>query len=147
MSWKAGGVFGVSGLLMLGYFYYSKQQIDLERDKRRNESIGKPLVGGPFSLVNQDGIAVTNDTYKGKLMLIYFGYTVRFNNLQFCPDVCPEELDKMTEVVNQLEQRGLGDKLVPIFVSCDPKRDSIKAIREYLKEFHPKFIGLTGFQL
>ena len=76
MSWKAGGIFGISSILMLGYFYYSKLQIDVERSKRQNESIGKPLVGGPFELVNQDGYPVTNDTYKNKLMLIYFGYTV-----------------------------------------------------------------------
>ena len=50
----------------------------------------------------------------------------------------------MTEIINNLEKKGLGNEVVPIFVSCDPKRDSIKAIREYLKEFHPKFIGLTG---
>ena len=76
MSYRAGAVFGISSIAMLAYFYYSKQQIDIERQKRQNESIGKPLVGGPFELVDQNGLGVTNDTFKGKMMLIYFGYTV-----------------------------------------------------------------------
>ena len=50
----------------------------------------------------------------------------------------------MTVIVDNLAKHGLSDEIVPIFVSCDPKRDSIKAIREYLLEFHPKFVGLTG---
>jgi protein SCO1/2 len=57
--------------------------------------------------------------------------------------VCPEELEKMAEIVNKVDA-GVKDQVVPIFISCDPKRDSIESIKEYVKEFHPKFIGLTG---
>ncbi|KAI9363025.1 thioredoxin-like protein [Zopfochytrium polystomum] len=90
-----------------------------------NSAAGKPQIGGPFILVDQTGRPVTNLDYLGKYVLMYFGYT-------FCPDVCPEELEKMAKVV------------VPVFISCDPKRDSLKAIGEYVKEFHSDFVALTG---
>ncbi|KAJ3400478.1 Cu-binding protein, partial [Chytridiales sp. JEL 0842] len=54
------------------------------------------------------------------------------------------ELEKMAKVVDSLKEKERGGKVVPIFVSCDPKRDSLKAIKEYLKDFHPDFVGLTG---
>jgi protein SCO1/2 len=95
MSRRAAGLAAICGLAVLGYFYYSKNQLDIQREQRRNESVGKPLVGGPFNLVDHNGYAVTEKDFLGRYMLIYFGYT-------FCPDICPEELEKMSEIVTQI---------------------------------------------
>ncbi len=88
-----------------------------------NDSAGKPLIGGPFTLVTDNGTPVSDLDYRGKYLLLYFGYT-------FCPDVCPEELEKMAKVVDAIKPYG---ELVPLFVSCDPKRDSLQVIKNYLK--------------
>ncbi|KAJ3012330.1 Cu-binding protein [Thoreauomyces humboldtii] len=139
MTWKSALVLLVSGAGLLGYFEYEKQQLAARREEQKNQGAGKPLVGGPFSLVDHDGRPVTDLDYRGKFMLLYFGYT-------FCPDVCPEELEKMAEVVETLTNKhGYSQEtLVPIFISCDPKRDSVSAIKEYVQDFHQKFVGLIG---
>ena len=67
---------------------------------------------------------------------VYFGFTR-------CPDICPEELDKMARMLDVVEAKAPGS-LLPIFITCDPARDDPKALKEYLAEFHPAFIGLTG---
>lgn len=67
---------------------------------------------------------------------VYFGFT-------HCPDICPEELDKMARMFDLVEEKRPG-VLAPVFVTCDPARDGPKELKEYLAEFHPKFIGLTG---
>jgi cytochrome oxidase Cu insertion factor (SCO1/SenC/PrrC family) len=92
-------------------------------------------VGGPFTLVNQDGKTVTDRDFRGKFMLVYFGYT-------FCPDVCPTEL---TVIAGAMDKLGpLADKVAPIFVTVDPLRDTPKTIKTYVADFHPRLIGLTG---
>jgi protein SCO1/2 len=108
------------------------------QDRSRNlESMGGrgTGVGGPFSLVNQDGKRVTEKDFLGKYMLVAFGYT-------YCPDICPGELQVIS---NSMDQLGAGaDKIVPVFISVDPQRDTVKQMREYVKNFHPKIVGLTG---
>lgn len=92
-------------------------------------------VGGPFTLVNQFGEAVTEKTYAGKYLLVYFGYT-------YCPDVCPTAL---TEMANALDMLGTqSTKIQPIFVSLDPGRDTPAQLKEYVAYFHPALVGLTG---
>ncbi|KAI8902756.1 SCO1/SenC-domain-containing protein [Globomyces pollinis-pini] len=140
MSTKSIGLFILSGLGLASWFLYEKYQLQLEKESQKDkpESYGKPNIGGSFALVDHDGKPVSDLDFKGKYMLIYFGYT-------FCPDVCPEELEKMAEILDSLAKKGYGeDKIVPLFISCDPKRDSIASISEYVKEFHPRLIGLTG---
>ncbi|KAJ3186678.1 Cu-binding protein [Gaertneriomyces sp. JEL0708] len=139
LTWRSIGAFVASGVGLLAYFEYEKRQLEAKKEASKNQAAGKPLVGGPFSLVNHDGQPVTDLDFRGKYMLVYFGYT-------FCPDVCPEELEKMAKVVDSLrEKAGLTEKdIVPIFISCDPKRDSIDAIKQYVREFHPTFVGLIG---
>ncbi len=96
---------------------------------------GKALVGGDFTLINQDGKTVTNKDFEGKYMLIYFGYS-------FCPDVCPTELQVMT---GALEQLGDDAKTIqPVFISVDPDRDTPAVMKEYVANFYPGMIGLTG---
>lgn len=101
-------------------------------------ALGKPKVGGPFTLINQDGKEFSYpQDLNGAYSLIYFGFT-------HCPDICPEELEKISEVLNIIDKNQPPKKLVPIFITCDPERDSPAAIKEYLGDFHPSFIGVTG---
>ena len=88
---------------------------------------GEARVGGPFSLLNQDGKRVTEADFAGKYMLLYFGFT-------HCPDICPDELEKATIVMNRLQLNPkTKDKLTPIFVSIDPKRDGPAQLKKYLQ--------------
>lgn len=92
-------------------------------------------IGGPFSLIASDGRTVTDETYRGKWMLIYFGYTS-------CPDACPTALNNMGVALDRLGSEAA--KLQPIFITVDPKRDTREALAEYLKSFDPRIVALTG---
>ena len=92
-------------------------------------------IGGSFTLVNHEGRPVTEDYFKGRFMLVYFGYT-------FCPDVCPTALTNLGEAFDILGQAA--DKVTPVFISVDPDRDTPAYMRESLKFFHPRMVGLTG---
>ena len=103
--------------------------------KQGQRSFGEALVGGPFTMVNQKGETVTEKSFAGKPMLLFFGYT-------YCPDVCPTELQVMAEALRQL-----GDKasdIQPILVSIDPARDTPQVLADYVANFGPQFVGLTG---
>jgi protein SCO1/2 len=76
MSGQAAALFLVSGAGLLTYFYYEKKDIEAQREKSKYEGVGKPRVGGPFRLVDHFGNVVTEKTYLGKFMILYFGYTV-----------------------------------------------------------------------
>lgn len=92
-------------------------------------------LGGPFSLTDQAGRAVTERDYAGGWMLVYFGYT-------YCPDVCPTELGTMAAVVDALGPAGA--KVTPVFISVDPQRDTPAVLADYVARFHPRLQGLTG---
>jgi cytochrome oxidase Cu insertion factor (SCO1/SenC/PrrC family) len=98
-------------------------------------STGTADVGGPFELVNQDGAKVTDADFHGRLMLIYFGFT-------FCPDACPTALGVMAAAIEKLDVAG--ERVVPILISIDPARDTPAALKEYVGNFHPRMVGLTG---
>jgi len=92
-------------------------------------------VGGPFTLTAPDGTTVTDETYRGKWLLVFFGYT-------FCPDICPTTL---YEIVAALEELGTdAAKLQPIFVTIDPERDTPEVMGKYTGAFDPRIVGLTG---
>lgn len=101
-----------------------------------SEGSGRALVGGPFSLVDQTGQRVTDADFRGHYMLVFFGYT-------FCPDVCPVELQTMSDALDQLDQKT-AERIQPIFITTDPERDDVAALAEYVPLFHPRLIGLTG---
>uniref|UniRef100_A0A7S1Z9V0 Thioredoxin domain-containing protein n=1 Tax=Ditylum brightwellii TaxID=49249 RepID=A0A7S1Z9V0_9STRA len=100
---------------------------------------GKPAIGGPWSLIDLDGNLVTNRTFEGKWTLLYFGFAR-------CPDICPSEMVKIGKVMDTLKAKypSLHGQIQPIFVSVDPARDSLKALKEYGKDFHPSYVFLTG---
>jgi len=99
--------------------------------------VGGGAIGGPLSLVNGDGKAVTDAEIFTKPTLLYFGYT-------FCPDVCPLDNARNAEAVDILEERGID--VQPVFISIDPERDTPEVVRDFAANLHPKMIGLTGTQ-
>ena len=96
--------------------------------------IGTALVGGPFTLTDQTG-KVTDEDFRGKYMLIFFGFT-------YCPDVCPTELQVMSAALDQLGPAA--DEIQPVFITIDPERDTPEAMKHYVANFHPRMVGLTG---
>jgi len=92
-------------------------------------------VGGPFSLIDGDGKPVTDQTWRGKFMLVYFGYT-------FCPDVCPTTLSSVADALDKMGARA--DRIQPLFITVDPKRDTPPVVKQYAAAFGPRIIGLTG---
>lgn len=99
------------------------------------QSTGKALIGGPFSLVNHNGQPVTDKDFRGKLMLVFFGFT-------HCPDICPTELQTVAAALEQLGPDA--QKIAPIFVTVDPERDTVDKMSPYVKAFDERIIGLTG---
>ncbi|MEJ1935756.1 SCO family protein, partial [Nostoc sp. NIES-2111] len=104
----------------------------------RPAGAGDPLekvFGGAFTLVNQEGSAVSDAEFRGRYLLLAFGYT-------HCPDVCPTDLMAMTQALDALGPAG--ERVTPAFATVDPERDTPPVLREYLSSFHPRFVGLTG---
>src|ERR1700728_261643 len=95
---------------------------------------GRGTVGGPFTLTDQNGHRRSDSEFRGKLMIVYFGYT-------FCPDVCPADLMAITQALDALGPAA--DGIQPIFITVDPERDS-KLLAEYVRAFHKSLVGLTG---
>jgi len=96
---------------------------------------GRADVGGPFHLIDHNGKAVSDADFRGRYMLIYFGYS-------FCPDVCPTTLAVMAQALEKLG--GKSQRIVPILITIDPERDTPKVLADYVKAFGPSFVGLTG---
>lgn len=121
----AAGLLGYSALRML----------TAEAPMARGGAIGEAKIGGPFTLVDGDGRTRTDAEFRGRLMLIYFGYT-------YCPDVCPTELQAMAQAVELLGEDA--SKVQPIFITVDPERDSPEVVKAYAANFGAGMIGLTG---
>ncbi len=96
---------------------------------------GPARVGGPFTLIGTGGEMVSNEDFRGKYMLVYFGYT-------WCPDVCPGELQKVSDALDELGD--LAVRVQPLFITIDPERDTAAVLAEYASHFHRSLIGLTG---
>lgn len=97
---------------------------------------GRALIGGPFTLTNHKGETVTEASFAGRHMLIYFGYS-------YCPDICPMSLQTMTAAYDLLSPEQQAE-IEPIFITVDPERDTVDAMAEYVALFDPELIGLTG---
>lgn len=161
VTWTSVSVGGIIGLSVLGYLYYLKEMKDLQLDRERRRSLGKANIGGKFELVNPKGELVKSDDFLGQWLLIYFGFT-------HCPDICPDEVEKMVSTVQQLGklifllvnyflisicintiwfviiETKHNFKIQPLFISVDPDRDTPEIVEKYCREFSDKIIGLTG---
>ncbi|HJM94268.1 MAG: SCO family protein [Alphaproteobacteria bacterium] len=113
----------------VGYLLYS----DPVAEKIDPITMNPP--SGPFTLADHTGRQVTDETYRGKLMLIAFGYT-------YCPDVCPTGLQAMSTSMDMLGEQA--DWVQPIFITIDPARDDADVMKDYVEAFHPRLVGLTG---
>ncbi|KAI4221731.1 MAG: hypothetical protein L6R36_006684 [Xanthoria steineri] len=164
------------------YLRYEKERLQRKKIADSSKGVGKPKVGGKFEMIDQEGRPWTEQNIKGGFTLVYFGFT-------HCPDICPEELDKMSRIIDLLNGPpntttapipppppplpGLPNPnpttsptttdpttppiptdpttpqpprppILPLFISCDPARDTPSVLKEYLSEFHPSLVGLTG---
>ena len=99
------------------------------------QTSGTALIGGPFTLVDQTGKTVTDQDFRGRYMLVFFGFT-------HCPDICPAELQVMSAALDELGPKA--DEVVPVFITLDPERDTQAAMGAYVKNFGSRFVGLTG---
>jgi protein SCO1/2 len=96
---------------------------------------GKAAVGGPFTLTDQRGKRRSMSDFRGKLVLLYFGYT-------FCPDVCPTDLLALANLMRLMGKDA--ERLQAIFVTLDPERDTQALLRDYIAAFDKRFIALRG---
>ncbi len=96
-------------------------------------------IGGAFTLTDQNGQTVTEQAFAGKYRIMYFGYT-------FCPDVCPTDVQVIGAAVKKLEASdpAFAAKIVPVFVTVDPARDTPAVLKQFVSAFHPRMVGLTG---
>ncbi|HJD65137.1 MAG TPA: SCO family protein [Rickettsia endosymbiont of Diachasma alloeum] len=130
-------IIGVSLLIGVGalYLLLSLKTPDKPLAGQVNIYEDNAEIGGDFELIDQNGELFNSDELKDKLSLIYFGFTS-------CPDICPTSLNKITKAVEILSENKID--IVPVFITIDSSRDTPAVLKEYLKHFHPKFIGLTG---
>ena len=96
---------------------------------------GQADIGGPFHLIDQSGKSISDADFRGRYMLIYFGYS-------FCPDVCPTTLAVMAQALEKVGPEAR--RVTPILITIDPERDTPKVLADYMKAFGPSFVGLTG---
>lgn len=96
-------------------------------------------IGGPFELVDQHGNTVRWEDFAGRYRMVYFGFT-------YCPDICPTDVGRMVHGLGRLEKQDAAkaNKIVPIFISVDPERDTPAVMGEFTAAFSDKLIGLTG---
>jgi protein SCO1/2 len=140
VSWATVGLVVATGAAAVLYTNVTKHKKKAEA-AARVESFGRPMLGGPWSLVDSEGLPTTSGDARlaGGFSLVYFGFT-------FCPDICPNELVKMSKVASLLDARlpAGARPLTPVFVTLDPYRDSCAQVGAYVRDFHPRMLGLTG---
>ena len=133
IGWGALAATGAAGA-GLAYYYEVEKTRRQEQAAKKQTTYGKPSLGGPWTLVDaQTNKPVTDASFHGSYVLLYFGFSR-------CPDICPSELLKVQKVL-----RLLGDEApTPLFVSLDPRRDSLRQLRAYGKDFDERVRFLVG---
>lgn len=140
-GWRAPAL--VAAILLAAGAAYFQLRHDAPVEGRRADAArlmnelmtGKTPVGGPFTLTDPDGRRRHLPDFRGKVVLLYFGYT-------FCPDVCPTDLMAIGQLIRSLGTDG--DEVQPVFVTLDPERDTGEVLRAYATSFHPRFVSLSG---
>ena len=117
----------------------SKQEISLSPDDKKvvksKKTHGSIKITADFSLIDHNGQDVTQDSYTGTYKLVFFGFTL-------CPEVCPTGLNKISVVMEELNEGAKN--ITPLFISVDPEYDTPEIMKEYVAQFHPQLVGLTG---
>ena len=129
----------------LTFYYQLEKEKRVERVASETVTTGKASLGGPWVLVDQDGIPRTDASYRGKFTLLYFGFS-------YCPDICPSELVKIGKVMDALSTQSSAPNnpksstcpIQTLFISVDPARDTIGQLKHYSQDFHPDICYLTG---
>jgi len=124
--------FAVGGAAALALFPQARERL---LPGVSTKVIGQALVGGPFTLTDHTGKRITDQDFRGRTMLVFFGFT-------FCPDVCPSGLQVMSAALDKLGPKA--ERVVPILITVDPERDTPAQLALYVSSFHPSLIGLTG---
>lgn len=121
--------------ISLGLAWTAIQKDHREARATRPAPVAGSAVGGPFTLIDHNGVTRTEKDFAGQYLLIYFGFT-------FCPAICPTELQKMNVALNKIGP--LAERVQPLFITIDPERDTQSVMAAYVKPFHPRLLGLTG---
>ncbi|XP_005107527.1 protein SCO2 homolog, mitochondrial [Aplysia californica] len=130
----------VSGIAGITYYLVqgADHQKDIESEKVRYKEFDKAKLGGDWTLTDHHGNKRSSSDFRGHWMLIYFGFT-------HCPDICPEELEKLANIIKKFDEAPHLPNLQPIFITLDPERDTPAAIKDYCAEFKtPRLLGFTG---
>lgn len=126
------------GAGLWGAWMAARAEKEQRRQKQRTEALRQAAVGqGDFNLLDHRGRPRCKADFRGQWVLMYFGFT-------HCPDICPDELEKLVQVVQQLEAEPGLPPVQPLFITVDPERDDVAAMARYVQDFHPRLLGLTG---
>ncbi|XP_051889576.1 protein SCO2 homolog, mitochondrial [Pristis pectinata] len=126
------------GTAVMGFWFYVHLEKKQHEKVKRQEQLKKLALGqGDFNLLDHTGRPRTKSEFFGQWVLLYFGFT-------HCPDICPDELEKMSSAVQILDKDRALPPVQPIFITVDPERDGVKEMAKYIRDFHPRMIGLTG---
>ncbi len=119
-----------------GWEFYAARQAAREASERKADATAnRKSIGGSFSLTDHTGRRVTDADFRGKFLLVFFGYT-------YCPDVCPTAMANVSLVMEALGEDA--DAVQPLFISIDPQRDDPAEMADFVGQFDPRIIGLTG---
>ena len=128
-----GGMVAISTLLILALY------LPVFRPDPNDTAVeGSAAIGGAFTLTDHTGAEVTEQIFLGHYSLVYFGFT-------FCPDICPMTLQTVADAIDILPGQK-GQSVQPVFITLDPKRDTVETMSAYVSNFHSSMIGLTGTQ-
>ena len=126
----------VATMLFAGWIITPDQPRRTTSSSTPSEITAVPVdIGGPFELVSHKGEVATDANFRGRHLLIFFGYT-------FCPDICPTTLQQISLALDKLGP--LAAEIQPLFISVDPQRDTPENLAAYVASFHPSILGLTG---
>lgn len=129
----------IAALVLLAVVSAALARVIVQRLDGNQQSVvstGTALVGGPFTLTDAGGQRVSDGDFRGRWMLVSFGYT-------YCPDICPLALQVIGQALDRLPE-GVEEEVAPIFITVDPERDTPAVLAEFVPAFHPRLVGLTG---